>query len=481
MAKEKVASIQIDGADTFIGNVERARPNMPASQHDNNDSWTRIYDAAKHDVELRRYELADKRIQAVLKQCKQGSANEKGVALCRLLMAKIALAHDQYAAAEKLLSLSLPDAKKYCGETSLMVADCKYCLAQALFMKGKTAAAENLCRDAMKIREQELGAGHDLGQCLVLSALILNKNGWLEQAQETMNKGIQMLIAHSQENSLDLADALRSAALVFHSQGEEQEAHNLFVRSYEIMDKAAKLNLPPLLAAEIRYRWEEGSPRSLEIPDAEFPLKYVTINNMRVAATVIDLWELFGVLISITNVGDYRMHVGLGKPVLTEATNDLPPKYENLEFIDANNIDRIRRERTMWDLTQNRPWLANIQKTRNQRGFVPAHGHDLFRGPNIFGIYGHWGALPRELPDKFMLEPSPERVQYQAEVQIDPGLVQSSAINVKGLTPVDLEPFESRTGELFFMNPRCERLLLKIPIGNVVVEIPFSAQRRRIK
>ena len=129
----------------------------------------------------------------------------------------------------------------------------------------------------------------------------------------------------------------------------------------------------------------------------------------------------------------------------------------------------------------NRPWLANMQKTRSQRGFVPASGHDLFRGPNVFGVFGEWNALPRDLPDKFMLTPSPERVQYQAETKIDPGLVRSSTIKIRNLIPISLEPFESRTGELFFLNPRCEKLILTVPIGNVLYQIPFSAKRKRIK
>ena len=134
----------------------------------------------------------------------------------------------------------------------------------------------------------------------------------------------------------------------------------------------------------------------------------------------------------------------------------------------------------MWDLTQNRPWFANMQKTRNVRGLVPAHGHDLFRGPNVFGMYGEWTANPRVFPEKFQLEPSPERVQYQAEVVVDPNLVQANSMRMLGLTPITLEPFESRTGYLLYLNLRSERLLLKVTIGNSTFEFPFHARKRRI-
>jgi hypothetical protein len=89
--------------------------------------------------------------------------------------------------------------------------------------------------------------------------------------------------------------------------------------------------------------------------------------------------------------------------------------------------------------------------------------------------------LPRDLPQTFMLEPSPERVQYQARAVIDPGIVRSSTIKIPNLVPLTLEPFESRTGELFYLNTRPERVVLTVPIGNVTYEIPFNARRKRIK
>ena len=128
----------------------------------------------------------------------------------------------------------------------------------------------------------------------------------------------------------------------------------------------------------------------------------------------------------------------------------------------------------------NRPWLANIQKTRSNRGLVPASGFDSFRGPNIFGVYGKWNAVSRQMPDRFAVEASPERVQYQADNIVDNGLIRSSSIKMTGLVPVSLEPFESRTGELFYLNPRCESILLTVRVGNAVFKIPFSCRRRRI-
>ena len=138
----------------------------------------------------------------------------------------------------------------------------------------------------------------------------------MEQSEETSRSGIKMYIEHPGTNPLDLADALREAASIYQSHGRTGEAEKLFDHSYKIIEQMAKLNLPPQVEGEVLFRWEPGSPRSQEIPDNDFPLRYLSVNNVRVAATLIDLWELVGVLVSITNTGDERVNLGLGRPTL---------------------------------------------------------------------------------------------------------------------------------------------------------------------
>ena len=104
----------------------------------------------------------------------------------------------------------------------------------------------------------------------------------------------------------------------------------------------------------------------------------------------------------------------------------------------------------------------------------------MFRGPNIFGIYGKWGGNARILPpDKFMLNRSPEELEEQAQAVIEEDLVHSRNQGAFGLIPVSLEPFESRTGQLFYLNPRKEELMITVPIGNVIFTFPFHAPKRR--
>ncbi|MDR3616809.1 MAG: tetratricopeptide repeat protein [Candidatus Obscuribacterales bacterium] len=448
----------------------------------NHSPWIHYFEAAQRDFDARRYAACEAKLISSIKVAKQAPSNDRDMALSRILLARVYLCKEKNNEASKLFDLALNQTKKIFGEESREAADCYQGQAQINFLEGRFTQAEVLCKKAVSIRERELGHSHNLAQSLILLAEILAKTNWVEASEETIRGAITMSEEFPGPNILDLADSLRHGALLMQKHGQTAIAEAWFDKCYRIIDKEAKLNLPSQTEGEMLMRWEEGSPRAQEIPDSDFPLRYLSINNVRVAATLVDLWELEGVLISITNTGDQRVTLGLGKPTLfSQSTDEFAPRTQKMEFIDPNGIDKIRRERGMWDLTQNRPWLANMQKSRSQRGFVPSTGHDLFRGPNVFGVYGEWNALGRDLPQTLMLEPSPENVQYQAEVVVDPGVVHSSQGKMPNLVSITLEPFESRTGELFFLNTRPEKMLLKVPVGNVMYEIPFSARRKRIK
>jgi tetratricopeptide (TPR) repeat protein len=447
-----------------------------------NDSWSRYYNAGVKAAQLHIFDEAEDKLLQAIKQAKHGIAHEQQLYDSRNVLADVYRAQDEFHEAEKLYLLSLDSARRTVGYDSLPVAHAEEGLSEIALTKGQFAHAYEMCKHAIAVRRKILGpAHHDLGQAFVTMGAILGKEGWAEKAEKFYEHGLRILEEHPGVNQLDLADALRSAALFEQSRAHKPEAQALFDRSYSIKDRRVKYDQNSHLNGVVRFQWEEGSPRSQEIPDQDFPLRYFVCNNVRVAATVVDLWELIGVLISITNVGDQRAELGIGKVDLLRTSLDpFDPTKQKLEFIEPHRVDHVRREKTMWDLTQNRPWFANMQKTRNVRGLVPARGHDLFRGPNVFGIYGDWAAATRVLPEKFALEPSPERVQYQAEVIVDPSLVRTNNIKVLGLTPISLEPFESRTGYLLYLNPRCERLLLRATIGNATFEFPFKARKRRI-
>ena len=444
------------------------------------EGWKQLYELGASCYAKRDYGQAESKLLAAIKGLKHGLMEERKLVETRLLLADVYLATDKIEEAEKLYNSCQSMAKHTNGAESEEEAHAQTGLAATLLYKGRFAEAHQLCKQALKIRSAlYAGKGTIYGQTLITMGRILSAEGFNEQAEHCFVKGLALLDTTDGANQ-DFADALRQYALVKEKMGQQAEAQTLFDRCYAIKDSNVHFNQTANLKGSVFFKWEEGSPRSQEIPDAIVPLRYICSNNIRVACTVIDLWELFGVLISVTNVGGQKQQIGLGKVSFSRVSDDITdPREQRLELIAPDHIDRIRREMDIWRLTYNRPWLANMQKTRNIRGLVPAHGHDLFRGPNVFGIYGNWNATARVLPDKFQLEPSPENVEEQAQVIVDPSLVRSSDINVLGLIPVSLEPFESRTGEQFYMNPRCEHVLLRVVVGNTTFQFPFKMPRKR--
>jgi tetratricopeptide (TPR) repeat protein len=448
---------------------------------DQQDAWRRLYAAAEKQVQNRQFDEAEKTLLEAVKQAKHGISGERKLIVSRNLLADVYAATDQVDEAEKLYSWSMNAARHAFGPESAPEAHAQSGLAAALLVKGRYAEAQELCKSAIKTRAKLVGKQHhDYGQSLITMGCILSREGMAEDSAKFFARGLTILAASPGVKQLDYADALRLAALCTERQGDANGAQPLFEQSYAIKDRAVTFGESAQLKGTVRFQWEDGSPRAEEISDPEVPVRYMCSDNIRVACSVIDLWELFGIVISVTNVGDHRQEIGLGKVQFVRTTGDaLDPKAERLELIDPQRIDRIRREMDIWRLTANKPWFANMEKTRNIRGFVPAHGHDLWRGPNVFGVYGEWAPTSRVLPERFQLELSPEHVTEQAQVVVDPSLVRTNNSKILGLVPVTLEPFESRTGELFYMNPRCEHVLLRVYVGNAVFEFPFKTPKKR--
>ncbi|HEY9679857.1 MAG TPA: tetratricopeptide repeat protein [Drouetiella sp.] len=445
------------------------------------DAWTREYNSGLKAVQNRMYSEAEKKLLVSMKHARRGGAPDERLLLSKLALADVYFAMHKFNDAEKLYSAAYDATRKH-GENSESFGHAAHGMALIQHQYGLNTKANIYCKQAINARRKSLGATHhDVAQSYILMALILGKENYPDEAEPYISRGLHFLEKTPGPKQLDYADALHTVATYRQSRGQKKEAEHLFEKAYAITDAAVAFDQPTSLKGLVNYRWEEGSPRAHEFPDYDFPLRYVTINGVRVAATIIDLWELMGVLISITNLNDDRVTLGLDKVNLDQLSLDLnDPVRHPLTFVDPDSIDRIRRERVMWDLTQNRPWLANIQKTRSVRGLVPQHGHDMFRGPNVFGVYGDWTAIPRVMPVRLESQASPENVQTQLETQLDSGLLHSNTIKMTGLVPVSLDPFESRTGELFYLHPRCESVLLTVRVGNSAVEIPFKLRKKRI-
>jgi tetratricopeptide (TPR) repeat protein len=461
-------------ATTSFLSASQLPQDLITEARDQSSLWHRHYSAGTDQLKERRYDAAEKSLLDSIREAKSSRGHADELALSRTSLGLVYLATRRYHEAETLFSEALNSERKQQHEA--LIGEDELGIAEAYIEENQAAKARTAAEQALEaFRKANASESTDYAKCLAVLARALGETNLVPEAEVYFDQALQILESHPGFHQLDYADVLRSAALFYSKIGNLEKARPLFEKSYEIKDKCVRLSQPPNLAGYVEYDWENGSPRSLEFPDVDVPLRYITAGDVRVSAAVVDLWELFGVLISITNVSDHQVNVGVTSATLMH----MPGRYK-LELVDPNRIDHIRRERQMWDITFKRPWLANIQKTRTTRGFVPAQGHDLYRGPNIFGLYGSWGGTARELPEKFALELSPEHVVEQGDAPYDPAIIHSAEANYEGLTTFSLEPFESRTGLLFYMNPRCEWMTLKVPVGNVVFEFPFHSRKRRI-
>ncbi len=463
------------------------------AQSSRNDHYLRCHNEVVKAIELRRWQGAHDFNTVALHEANQATSEHGRYLQSRYLQGFLfnRMGKPQKAF-ETLTNLVKPISSQY-GSGSAELANTYSELAEAELALNKDKQAEQHAREASEIMEKVSKAKDDssyessLGLSFSRLARALAAQGFNEDAKEYFLRARTALTEQPGCKEQDLADELRLEALFFGKIGNAKTGQKLFEKSCQLKETLSSADQPSALSGEVKFSWEPGSPRSHEIIDNEFPLRYITANRVRVAVTVIDLWELAGVLVCVTNLDDHRRSVGLGGIKTFHSTNNIVSGSIRLNapltYVDHKIIDRIRRERNMWDLTQDRPWLANIQKTRNFRGLVPAEGHDLFRGPNVFGVWGEWAGVSHSVPTRVSVYPSRENIFNRNEdddTATDTGLVRDEQARHAGLTTISLEPLESRTGEIFYIYPRDEDVCVQVVVGNTTFEFPFHCRKRRI-
>ena len=463
-----------------------------------NDPFLRVFDEAKRALAERRYEAARGYIQAAMKQAQSPGDRSKRMLEATLLMGMLYIRTNQAHKAYNLLKDLERETGKAFGVESLEQALQLSELADSELALSKYKLAEQHAHNALDIfnkLSQETEAGgkaeynNERGQAASRLAQALASQGFHEEAKPYFANAREYLTLSPGVKHLDLADELRLEGMFMHGIGQKRTSSSLFDKSCELQDQAANIEQPSHVLGEVRMKWEPGSPRCQEIIDNDFPLRCITTNKVRVAATTIDLWELMAVLVCVTNVDDHRRLVGIGNISLykieSEPSTGQVKQISLIPTVDHHIIDRTRRELAIWSLTQDRPWLANMQKNRNVRGLVPSEGHDLFRGPNMFGVWGEWGGISHVVPTRVSVLPSRENVFDRSEtddLNHESGLILSEGARQAGLIPISLEPYESRTGELFYIYPRGEYTVnVQVNVGNVLFEFPFKTRKKRIR
>lgn len=460
------------------------------------DHFLRCYNEALRATQARRWQVALDFNTAALHEANQASSERSRYLQARLLQGLLFNRMDKPQKAFETLSDLLKPLTAQYGKSSKEAGNAYSELAEAELALGQNKNAEESARKAIGIFEQidkehkdkeKHVSERELGLSFLRLARALASQGFNEDARADFLRARNLLAAEPGYKEQDLADELRLEAMFFGKLGSNKTATQLFEKSCQLKEALSDPEQPAHLAGEVKFNWEHGSPRSHEIIDHEFPLRYITANHVRVAVTVIDLWELASVLVCVTNLDDHRRPVGLGTVkafhALIDAKSGLTKQLAPLTYVDHKIIDRIRRERGMWDLTQDRPWLANIQRTRNIRGLVPPNGHDLFRGPNVFGVWGEWPGVSHTVPTRVSVYPSRENIFNRNEdddVDTEAGLIRNEGAKQAGLATIALEPMESRTGETFYIYPRGEDILVQVVVGNTTFEFPFHCRKRRI-
>lgn len=458
------------------------------------DHSFKLYLEGERSLNQRKYESARSQFEYTIKEINRGSGDRGALERCKLGLAGVNLALERnHQAYESLLSLSnkYKDNSKDSAQSNYLSAQIYSQLAEAELRLSKSHEAESHAKLALsRMTESSQGTpaqNNLLGLTYGRLARALVQQGLKDEAKDAFARARQALAQEPGYKELDLADLLRHEALFYRDLGSRKISGQLFLEAQDIKNKANHPQKPSVHAGQVQFVWEPGSPHSHEIIDQDFPLRYITVNNIRVAVTVIDLWELAGVLVCVTNTDEHRHVFGLGDVKFYKVEKH--PRTANnhrlteIPLVDHRIIDRIRRERIMWDLTLNRPWLANMQKSRSYRGLVPQDGHDLFRGPNVFGVWGEWPGISHVVPTRIGVLPSRENILSDEEDEDsnkESGLIRSEGIRQVGLQPISMEPLESRTGELFFLYPRDQDVQVDVTVGNTIFKFPFRCRKRRI-
>lgn len=481
-----ITKVQHENSKMAVNAPLRGEPGLENTK----DYFGKLLKEGLKALNERRYEPAQRYLESARKEANRAAIDKNGMVQCRLALANLYLVTARQREAYgilrdlvRLLSLSESQVRK---DAPACAGECFSSLAEADICMGKLKDAEKHAKLAIKyLSTMDKGSQLAKGIAYTRLARAMSHQGFSEEAKDFFERGRILLEQDPGPKELDLADALRYEAVFYQSIGSRKIAAQLFAKACSIKEACCRAERSASMAGQVVLRWEPGSPLCHEIIDQEFPLRYITAANVRVAVTTIDLWELLGLLICVTNTDEHRRAIGFGDVKVYKVTGSqsFDEELTIIPPVDPKIIDRLRRERNIWDLTQDRPWLANIQKNRNFRGFVPHEGHDLFRGPNLFGVWREWQGISHIVPTRVTIFPSRENVfseEETDELNRESGLIRSQGLKQNELMPISMEPYESRTGELFYIYPRDENIEIQITTGNTSFRFPFHCRKRRI-
>ncbi len=427
--------------------------------------WQRHYDKALKDYHSRMYLSAEQHILESIKEARRYGWQDDRLVKSRNALAELYFSEGKFTEAQQIFDSTAAQCK---GSQSIDYSQSLNGLAAIALARGSFSKAETLSKQALAIREKLLGADSaEVGQSLHILAVALAKQSWFDEAGPLFARSVAILERHPGSDNFDLADGLRDMALFYQAQGKIDQSAKLFTKALNLKERSIRLDMPPAIAGVINFPWDEGSPGSGQIQDGIYPLKYMTVGGLRIAATVVQSMNLIDILISLKNTTDQAIDVGVGPVNLSTVR----PRVKQFERFNPDSIDWVLEENTVWDWTHRQPSLAILQQNTIDTGSIATRAPACKECPggNLWGRYGRWDATPATLS----YSTAKARARSQIESILMAGEVKWDTVRALDLNIVRIGPNESRSGLVYFANPHFGDAVLRIFVGNSSFDFPF--------
>lgn len=430
-------------------------------------SASKDFEIGMKALEARLYVEAEKRLSRASIELRKTRSTEKERVIARLGLAEAYLGMESPSRARTVLNEVRGECFAHFGAESAECARFNFDYADLLMQEGKYDAAIKLAEQCLQSLEKN-GKPFDVALCRILIGKIQTKQTYFDHAKQSFKAALPALELEPGRDRLDYAEAFYGLAIAEKKLGNEDAANESMKKALAIKDDAVQLEKTDEQLGQVQYDWIDGMPGSRQIGDPLYPFKYMVIDGLRVACTLVRSQKHMAVLISLANCSKKPLAVAVGKVTLEKVN----PGRKFLYYCDPAYLDNVLEEDVVLGLTWRRRWLEHIQRSRKIPGYLKngALDPDDFYGNNVFGIYGAWDTNLREAP------PIVTREEFYYEghkPQADSDLLTFMRGSASSIRPTIIEPGGARTGLVLFLRERYDDAEVALHLGNAVVKFPF--------
>ncbi len=429
-------------------------------------AWERDFELGNRALDARLYKEAELRLNRALLQLNKTRNRAEQKALAHIGLAEANLALGNLSRARLLLEESRELCSTSFGAESLQMARLYADLAEFNIIEGKITAASDNANKSLKITEKAKDP-RQLAIAQTLMARVMCKQQYYEDASEYLKKALQILEMQPGRDRLDYANALLYYGIVEKKLGDEQQSDEYMKRALALRGDAVSLDKTEDQRGLVKFDWIEGVYGSRQIQDPIYPLKYMVVDGVRVACTLVRSYKHLAVLISIANCSPQPVALSVGAVKLEKVA----PGRGFMSFCDPGLIDETLEEDVIMDRTWRRRTLCHIEKSRKIPGYLKNGVLDVddFFGNNTFGLYGAWDNGLRDEPaivtrEQFFYDEKPKSSDQELL-----GFMRGNG----AARPTFIETGGARTGVVFFLRDRYDDAVVHIHIGNAELNFPF--------